>query len=215
MTEILNTKDFEIEKESFRKEIRRGPFKAPWSAILDISNDQLFRDAVWQGFLDACRTFAKYNKNGYQGEENPFDLLAERIQKYFANKSKFDHKSWCEHFIDEMKKVYGYNCRYGQAQKVVNMSFKYLFCCDDSEKYKEKFYPCHMPLDKYTLLWYFSEFNEYYEEWNWMDYDIYDKIQKNIRKTLGDRTLECEFIIWNVYKDKVINLENKNKKKGV
>ena len=38
-----------------------------------------------------------------------------------------------------MMQYYSYNARYGQAQKVVNMAFKYLYCCDGAEVYKSKF----------------------------------------------------------------------------
>ena len=52
---------------------------------------------------------------------------------------------------------------YGKAQKIVNMTFKYLYCYPDAPKYYERFKPCHMPLDSYILDWFF----EVYEEtWN-------------------------------------------------
>ena len=42
----------------------------------------------------------------------------------------------------------------GQAQKIINMSFKYLFCCADIRNSKlSHFTWCHMPLDSVTLEW--------------------------------------------------------------
>ena len=44
---------------------------------------------------------------------------------------------------------------FGQAQKIVNMAFKYLFCLAKDEKIRQKFDVCHMPLDGIMLEWIF------------------------------------------------------------
>lgn len=84
------------------------------------------------------------------------DWLAEEIFKYIHEEcADFDdwHKKTCVAFCDKMEQCYG-KILYGKAQKIVNMSFKYLFCFDDSQKYSAKFDKCHMALDQYTLEWF-------------------------------------------------------------
>lgn len=58
---------------------------------------------------------------------------------------------------------------YGKAQKIVNMTFKYLFCLynydyingklsnDEHNEYRVLFSRCHMPLDSFIIEWIFRE----------------------------------------------------------
>jgi hypothetical protein len=48
------------------------------------------------------------------------------------------------------------------AQKIVNMAFKYLYCFDDANIYYNKFADCHMPLDRFTLKWFYSKVVPWY-----------------------------------------------------
>ena len=47
--------------------------------------------------------------------------------------------------------------KYGQAQKIVNMAFKYMYCVwygkKEYKEYLEKCEVCHMPLDSFSLEW--------------------------------------------------------------
>lgn len=77
------------------------------------------------------------------------------------------HKETCEKFKNNFNsKFNGGEIKFGKAQKIVNMSFKYLFCFDDSqqEKYADKFRYCHMPLDSYTLDWFSKKVLPKYNE---------------------------------------------------
>lgn len=64
------------------------------------------------------------------------------------------HHSVCEAAWKVLKDIYE-NAAYGKAQKIVNMTFKYLYCLDgaDEDQYNNYFKYCHMPLDSYTLEW--------------------------------------------------------------
>lgn len=55
---------------------------------------------------------------------------------------------------------------YGKAQKVVNMTMKYLYCLKgaEQEQYKEKFQYCHMPLDSFMLEWFWREVAVWYNQ---------------------------------------------------
>jgi hypothetical protein len=45
------------------------------------------------------------------------------------------------------------SCTYGKAQKVVNMTFKHIYCLSEGKK-REWFLECHMALDFFTLEWF-------------------------------------------------------------
>lgn len=51
-----------------------------------------------------------------------------------------------------MAQMLHYQVTFGHAQKIVNMAFKYLYCCHGAEKYEDTvFSHCHMPLDRNTI----------------------------------------------------------------
>lgn len=116
------------------------------------------------------------------------------------------HKEICDGFIevfDNAAMVEKTDIRgsFGRAQKVVNMTFKYLSCIDPSYGHAHQY--CHMTLDGYTLDWYAGECMDWCNgqhkddenfvplqkkdlpEWSKIDnYGQYLSIQKNIRDYL-------------------------------
>jgi len=87
--------------------------------------------------------------------------LEAELKKYFedAEKDKDDfdewHKNTCREFCKRFSNCCGKEIADGKAQKIVNMSFKYLFCIGATKQYPvDKFKYCHMPLDAYTLDWF-------------------------------------------------------------
>lgn len=77
-------------------------------------------------------------------------------QGYLYNPNEeFRHKDYCKILIENNK------MSYGQAQKIVNMAFKYMFCLVElsnenpyySLDLQKKFSFCHMPLDGIMLEW--------------------------------------------------------------
>ena len=126
--------------------------------------------------------------------------LFQEFEKYFDNeypKTKEDfnlkHKKMCECWTDQFKNSLG---TYGKAQKIVNMTFKYLFCSDYIDK--DYFDYCHMPLDSYTLEWFRrkTENEIKFDKWSNLDYDKYVKITEKIFEILQQKPLVAEFKIW-------------------
>ena len=229
-TKLLDDLDFSAEsidkamsefKTKKKGDGKRGPFynvavDDPW--VFDIDNKKLFQNAVWQGYLDASRTFSGIKEG--KTKENPlaFHHLAGSIQRYFKkDKIEFIHTVWCIDFMDAVREINHYSMRYGQAQKVVNMAFKYLYCCDGANEYMEKFDRCHMPLDQYTLGWLFLHTGTLYQEWSWFDEKTYNEVAGTIKDILGSNILGKELVIWQRFSDKnnpvLINL--KQKKRGI
>ena len=74
-----------------------------------------------------------------------FDRWHERMCNIFLNRFyKNDKKD------DETK-----TNKYGKAQKVVNMTFKYIYCLEGAKECEDYFRFCHMPLDSVTLEWFY------------------------------------------------------------
>jgi len=191
---------------------KRGPFyngTQPW--FFDVNDECLFINAVWQGYLDTSRTCIGIDttKNGRKAFYN----LAGKLKVYFETDEIIDydklHSCWCKELIDDVKAYHSYLLRYGQAQKIINMAMKYLYCCEGSEKFYAKFLPCHMPLDRYTLVWFFLKKQVLYENWSYCSEETYKYIQKEMRILLGENILEHESVIWEEMQNRIIDLKNK------
>ena len=169
----------------------------------DVDDIKLFEKAVKKAYRDAQRRFVGI-KNTRQ-ERTAFNNLAESIRSYFEfGTDDFDlaHSVWCHAFINDIKKYNGgIQITYGKAQKVINMTFKYLYCCNGIDKhYIERFRPCHMPLDGFTVAWLFIESNMmFYNKWSYYNKETYDCIQTRIRSLLNEDILKKEFVIWNEF----------------
>lgn len=74
------------------------------------------------------------------------------------NQTDFDdwHHKTCEDYCKDMNsKGFAFIMTYGRAQKVLNMTFKYLYCTVPYKADVVKIIPfLHMTLDGYTLRWY-------------------------------------------------------------
>lgn len=182
--------------ENFKNSVKYiGFLKYDWEFH---ETTEFFVEALYLGYLDACRTFrgVKMDKDKVLGES------AKALQKYFAdvactNQKEFDkkHDEWCESIQCGFRSV-GYTAKYGQAQKIVNMAFKYLYCCK-KEKTLDYFRFCHMALDTYTLNWYRREINQtVLPEWSKLDKEQYGNIQTAIFDKFGEGIIEKEFVIW-------------------
>jgi len=144
------------QRATFRDGIKDKRFDK--TAEFDPQNLELFKTAVLLGYNDTKRTLTNIGafwKDKQEQKECLFNALAERIRNLFTCQcAKTWHEDLCEFFCENLRKLGYTNINYGQAQKVINMAFKYLFCYDGAEAYKSVFEKCHMPLDSYTLAWY-------------------------------------------------------------
>lgn len=107
-----------------------------------------------------------------------------------VNYSKW-HRDTCENSM--------YGMSVGLWQKLINMTFKYVYCVREhfSEISTFDFEQCHIPLDSYILDWF--GFND--KKWNKIaDYDEYITIQRCIKEALKKQDinslLEGDFIVW-------------------
>ena len=140
----------EIDKrkvDEFKYEIRTETVAYSKAESLANAEEEVYMDAIYLGYLDACRTFGNQRKIGRRDDE--VEKLAEQLRNYINEENaKFEHAKYC----DTLKE--GYGMSFGQAQKIVNMAFKYLYCLTkEGDKVRERFDVCHMPLDGVMLEW--------------------------------------------------------------
>jgi len=132
-------------------------FDFPSNGFADCSIDR-FEDYKRIVSGPAYNDFMPRTISGLKKENinSALDWLAEKLYSYFKSAdTDFEawHKNTCLAFCEKIN-LCNVRIHYGKAQKIVNMSFKYLFCLNDSQNYAAKFRGCHMALDKYTLEWF-------------------------------------------------------------
>lgn len=196
----------EIEKEvaEFVDTIKKDPFKYYFqnkeNERVKWEEDKVYVDALYQGYLDACRTF-KWEKDGKDNKEYIREIFEEKeivgdMKNYLrADKlESFDeiHKKICVNLIEKCKERT--NMTYGQAQKIINMAFKYLYCCKHDSEMEERFKACHMPLDSFSLEWFKRKFKEKF----FSNPDSYSENNRELPENLftkkGEKKLKAESI---------------------
>lgn len=106
-------------------------------------------------FQTGRQKYKDHVSSGYLG------LISKKIYDYFnaghkaggaGMKKVFDelHEELCELFLSEAKKL-GKTYTYGNAQKLINMTFKYLTCFKDYPVFASLFDYCHTPIDSIIL----------------------------------------------------------------
>ncbi len=186
--------------------------------------------AILKAYSDmAPRTLKKAKKGDktaficQNGKKEVLATLSDKIKGYIeCTPVDFDkwHEGVCNDFCESFyEKALGKKyerIHFGKAQKIVNMTFKYLYCFDDDNK--EVFNNCHMPIDKYILDWFVDkvcpEYKDYRSAWSNLDYGSDDQfgtykwmqfqIKEYLKKTnkYPKEPLLAEFNIWQEYKEK-------------
>lgn len=146
------------------------------------------------------------------------------FKKYFEEapaKSQNDFDDWhhemCEKFRACFNNVNFKNLQYGKAQKIVNMTFKNIYCLNGAKDKEDYFKYYHMPLDSLTLEWVYRNVKPTNKEkytrekipaWSKLRYEnegnapklSYKSIQEDIRKHFENSNewtpLKAEFVIW-------------------
>lgn len=208
-----------------------------WNGILFEKDDfdcldDFIKLAIEKAYRDLQRTMRGFPKSGEskknEGKKQEValrDEIKKNARKCISAKIKnmidcniteqttFDklHEDACEALIEEFKKNEYEGFTIGQAQKWINMTFKYLnlLDCNDIEKIYEF---CHIPIDRYILEYMLGENiigKENFEKvipWSKIEkYQDYFKIQEKFRDNCKSKIpLDEEFEIWKDKKQKDI-----------
>lgn len=98
--------------------------------------------------------------DGKEHNEPENESFVSEFIEYFKSKDKFMdkknfddwHNKMCEKFLSVFENFYDH-LAYGKAQKIVNMTFKNVYCLEGEKNSDDYYKHCHMPLDSFTLEW--------------------------------------------------------------
>lgn len=170
--------------------------------------------------------------------------IGTKIHDYFIldpncdnTQANFDafHEELCKQFLDginELRRAAGLaNLTYGQAQKLINLTFKYLTTYADYETYAYLFRFCHMTIDRIVLkalsnrnsLSCFlgtnvsTRLNVANLSWTKMSkeeyYELVNEYRNILDGMLGDKTyMHLEYCIWNKERHGLISLPDSGEK---
>ena len=193
------------------------------NAIKSIIKDPVKKDLTLRTLKGLGKLQGNNRDKWEKGFEEILNNVAEKIYNDLSplndGEKQFEdwHKETCKDIVDDVNELLK-NCgleetkiSYGKAQKIVNMAFKYILCCDEKQEFKAIYEKCHMPIDSYILSWYNNKVRFKYKEgkfnesWSNLSDDDYKKIQDNIKEYLEDEKtnkylpkerLYAEFYIW-------------------
>lgn len=179
---------------------------------LKIANRKDIKTAVEKVYIWGVpfKIFSSYKKSGFTKN---IDDITDALHNYFNkhantpnNQNTFDifHKKLCDLFKN------GNSYTYGNAQKHINMIFKYLTTFSDYNKFDSLFSYCHMPIDR-TILKIFSGVvkgcsNGAYNGTPWTSLtetqykDLLDEYRKSIKKNSQESFLSFEYRCWAIKK---------------
>lgn len=168
----------------------------PWGkdsySLTDILNieDIICNDA----YRDVKRHLHGIGKNKDKRDEG-FRLLAENICGYFdkhelKSQDEFDafHMELCDKLIEHFNPIVTNIMTYGKAQKLINITFKHLFCTGEAMDKLGYFRYCHTPIDNTVLNWCAEKIGMKVQRSGWStinNYEVYLNIQKGIRNYLN------------------------------
>lgn len=223
----------------------------------DSTVDQIIQAAIIRAYKDATNQGA-YNalfgkdiprigeikKDSDSARQKSEELIFKRINEFFRLSKWTNYQSWhctvCEELMKEYEKVGVGNNRffkYGNAQKWVNMTVKYICIFDALQKIPE-FHPqiennidkYHVPIDSYMInvIWKETDIDlpmkdgkngrekeyanpsEYVKPWSKWDECTYKRVQKGIKESSNSsRILDWENEAW------IKEARRRNKKKSV
>ena len=232
MANGINTwKQFDTARENFKNDQKDGRKATLSQKIADAVDTEksdktnIIYMAVEWGYGDAARNMHGIGEYKTK-KKDALEEIADELKTYFKNQKapkNYDefndkHTKLCEKWTGKFDDQLAF---YGKAQKIVNMAFKYLYCCADADDYSKKendyFKYCHVPLDTFTLEWFRHEWflrktrgagEPTYEmarlPWSSIkDYDAYIEFQNCFREWYENEEitpLQAEFIYWPLVK---------------
>lgn len=134
------------------------------------------------------------------------------IQAQPINDNQFEdeHEKICDGFLNTINSYTSIEPqKYGKAQKVVNIIFKFLVAHEIWKNEDQ----CHMPVDSFVLRWLYGKDTYNGTSWSNLSYSDYVKIQDDIKKkikksiTVGAKSnitvnnrAEADYYVWYVTK---------------
>ncbi len=205
---------------------KSGPVTNTNSYGGDLPQSNIYEKAVSQGYGDASRKIPGMGKKLKIDRDRVLIKISIKIKEYFesyfisniSNQSDYDiwHNNLCESIVYDFENILSLTIPFGIAQKIVNMTFKYLRCFyfGTSPFDIEKFKYCHCPIDtiicKNIIVFsnnyeslkdeYIALFNVIDETtpWSKLDYGAYENFQ-NIVHNVAKQILKYNVVKLNAF----------------
>lgn len=151
-------------------------------------NDIFLWNAIWKAHLDTM-TGARFHGNTYLANSKKEEPKIQ-IQLYCIIKNA-EENLCSEYLLDKLGETSLIDpSEYGFAQKIVNMTLKYLIMLNafgkTSFEIDEK--QCDCPLDSQILERLHSINEKTYKKWTQLEKEDYTNIQRDIKKCLGEES---------------------------
>lgn len=172
---------------------------------------QTLDEIVHLGYLDVCRRLAGITSQQSHSFKQPaVSFIRDVVARAPKTQEEFDssHHQCCEQCLAASSDQV--SIHYGQAQKLLNMSLKYLYNefaayygtvnqFGFPEDNVERFF--HLPIDNQILdyLTGHHEFSRPAKVWTMWNYDEYLGFQRQCRNRISTRyqPLEIDYLVWN------------------
>ena len=127
-----------------------------WSVL---SRDNIYNIVSKAAYHDMTPRHLKGIGKYKNEKEAIFNKVTDALVLYFIQspktKEEFDnwHKELCEEVCRDFSALPDIELKFGKAQKLVNISFKHLYCFWDSAERTDYFKYCHIPVDNNVIDW--------------------------------------------------------------
>ena len=127
-----------------------------WIRLYLGAKKDLISAVIDRAYLDFNRTQhgflkVKTSENYAKLKEGMVGLIAQLLESQFESQEEFDewHECKCNYIIDSYDEHTGFKVSFGQAQKWINMSLKYLYALGESRvpNISTNFNYFHIPID--------------------------------------------------------------------
>ena len=192
----------------FLKYVYFGDLTNPVEAASNRAYRDMSRTIRFDNFSKDDRVKLKKEVNSFLNTE-----IKKLVNGSITSEKEFDkwHEQLCKKIIDEYKKS-KIQLSYGQAQKWVNMTIKYLYMLN-IHTFDNVFFFFHVPVDNYIFKAVKDELKikkPTKKSWSrWDNYEEYLKYQNDIRKNLKKEKKEISPLRWE-FKNWLDVAQNKN-----
>lgn len=159
------------------------------------SRDDIFSIVSGSAYKDMTPRHLKGIGNYKNEKAEIFNYITDQIVDYFSqpamHKDEFDHwhKVLCEEICRRFSTLPNIELKFGKAQKLVNITFKCLYCFIDADSKTEHFKYCHIPIDSNVIKWCAKNagIKRPSTAWSSMEYNDYQEFEESLYLWLNSK----------------------------
>ena len=179
-----------------------------WIRVYLGSDSDLLSSSIDRAYRDFSRTQHGISKNDTPEryallKSKMRDIVQQLLEAKFETQAEFDdwHQCKCNYLIDSYDELIGFKISFGQAQKWINMSLKYLYALGDARipNISSNYQFFHVPIDNIIQEKLGMKLNGTCSRIN--TYDEYIAFQNKVRERfVGQIPMDVEFKLFNQLK---------------